>query len=166
MEKLHVQQSRWWDWAAVGLLFVLLQTVASRLVATTWTPFLYLIQTFTYIGFVAGIALGYSQFRRGTVRLLTFIYMLIMLPLQWTLIIDQHASLEEQFASVAGRLFFSASDFFARQAGGRSHLFCGIDVHYVLDHQFLGRLYTRTQSELSWICAAGRHRLDHYSELR
>ena len=115
MEKLHVQQSRWWDWAAVGLLFVLLQTVASRLVATTWTPFLYLIQTFTYIGFVVGIALGYSQFRRGTVRLLTFIYMLLMLPLEWTLIIDQHASLEEQFASVAGRLFFSASDFFARQ---------------------------------------------------
>ena len=115
MEKLHVQQSRWWDWAAIGLLFVLLETVASRLVATTWTPFLYLIQTFTYMGFVVGTALGYSHFRRGTVRLLTFIYMLIMLPLQWTLAIDQHASLEEQFASVAGRLFFSTSDFFARQ---------------------------------------------------
>lgn len=115
MEKLHVQQSRWWDWAAIGLLFVLLETVASRLVATTWTPFLYLIQTFTYLGFVVGTALGYSHFRRGTVRLLTFIYMLIMLSLQWTLAIDQHASLEEQFASVAGRLFFSTSDFFARQ---------------------------------------------------
>jgi transglutaminase-like putative cysteine protease len=115
MEKLHTQQSRWWDWAAVSLLFVLLQTVASRLVATTWTPFLYLIQTFTYIGFVVGTALGYSHFRRGTVRWLTFIYMLIMLPLQWTLVINQNASLEEQFASVAGRLFFSTSDFFARQ---------------------------------------------------
>lgn len=115
MEKLHLPQSRWWDWAAVGLLFVLLQTVASRLVATTWTPFLYLIQTFTYIGFIVGTALGYSQFQRGTVRWLTFIYMLIMLPLQWTLVINQDASLEEQFASVAGRLFFSTSDFFARQ---------------------------------------------------
>src|SRR5215211_6433734 len=115
MDKLPVQQSHWWDWAAVGLLFVLLQTVASRLVTTTWTPFLYLIQTFTYMGFVVGSALGYSNFRRGSVRLLTFIYMLIMLPLQWTLAIDQHASLEEQFASVAGRLFFSTSDFFARR---------------------------------------------------
>jgi transglutaminase-like putative cysteine protease len=115
MEKLHVQQPRWWDWAAVGLLFILLQTVASRLVATTWTPFLYLIQTFTYIGYIVGTALGYSNFHRRTVRWLTFIYMLIMLPLQWTLVIDQHASLEEQFASVAGRLFFSTSDFFARR---------------------------------------------------
>jgi len=115
MEKLHIQHSRWWDWAAVGLLFVLLQTVASRLVATTWTPFLYLIQTFTYMGFIVGTALGYSQFRRGTVRWLTFIYMLIMVPLQWTLVIDQQTSLEEQFASVAGRLYFSTSDFFARK---------------------------------------------------
>jgi transglutaminase-like putative cysteine protease len=114
MEKLP-SQSRWWDWAAIGLHFVLLQTVASRLVATTWTPFLYLIQTFTYIGFVVGTALGYSIFQRRTVRWLTFFYMIIMLPLQWTLMIDQHASLEEQFASVGGRLFFAFSDFFARQ---------------------------------------------------
>jgi transglutaminase-like putative cysteine protease len=115
MEKLHLPQPRWWDWAAIGLLFVLLQTVASRLVATTWTPFLYLIQTFTYIAFVVGTALGYSTFGRRTVRWLSFVYMLLMLPLQWTLAIDQHASLEEQFASVAGRLFFATSDFFARQ---------------------------------------------------
>ena len=114
MEKLHVPQSRWWDWAAVGLLFVLLQTVASRLVATAWTPFLYLIQTFTYMGFVIGAALGYSTFHRRTVRLLSFIYMLILLPLQWTLVIDQNASLEEQFASVGGRLYFATADFFAR----------------------------------------------------
>lgn len=115
MEKLHIPQSRWWDWAAVGLLFILLQTFASRLVATTWTPFLYLIQTFTYMGFVIGTALGYSTFPRRTVRWLSFVYMLILLPLQWTLVIDQNASLEEQFASVGGRLFFSTSDFFARQ---------------------------------------------------
>lgn len=115
MEKLHVPQSRWWDWAAVALLFVLLQTVASRLVATAWTPFLYLTQTFTYIGFVIGTALGYSTFHRRTVRLLNFVYMLILVPLQWTLIIDQNASLEEQFASVGGRLYFSTSDFLTRQ---------------------------------------------------
>ncbi|HEU4746519.1 MAG TPA: hypothetical protein VFS61_14855, partial [Anaerolineales bacterium] len=115
MEKLHVPQSRWWDWAAVALLFVLLQTVASRLVATAWTPFLYLTQTFTYIGFVIGTALGYSTFHRRTVRLLNFVYMVILVPLQWTLIIDQNASLEEQFASVGGRLYFSTSDFLTRQ---------------------------------------------------
>ncbi len=115
MEKLHTPQSRWWDWAAVALHFILLETVASRLVATGWTPFLYLIQTFTYTGFVIGIALGYSTFHRGTTRWLSFFYMLILLPLQWTLVIDQSASLEEQLLSVGGRLFFSTSDFLARR---------------------------------------------------
>ena len=115
MEKLHIPQTRWWDWAAIGLHFILLQTVASRLVATTWTPFLYLIQTFTYMGFVIGTVLGYSTFQRRTVRWLTFLYMVILLPLQWTLVIDQNTSLEEQLASVGGRLFFSTSDFLARQ---------------------------------------------------
>ncbi|MGZ9235678.1 MAG: transglutaminase domain-containing protein, partial [Anaerolineales bacterium] len=115
MEKLHSQQSRWWDWAAIGLLLLLLQSLAARLVATTWTPFLSLIHTFTSIGFVIGIALGYSRFQRSTARLLTFFYMLLLLPLQWTLVIDQDTSLEEQLLSVAGRLFFSTSDFLARR---------------------------------------------------
>src|SRR5574342_840394 len=108
MEKSPVQ-SHWWDWPAVALLFVLLQTLAARLVTTSWTPFLYLIQTFTFIGYVVGTALGFSRFKRGTVRWLALFYMLIMLPLQWTLVIDQQVSLEEQLASVAGRLFFSVS---------------------------------------------------------
>ena len=110
MEKSQTH-ARWWDWAALGLHFLLLQTVASRLVATTWTPFLYLTQTFTYMGYVVGTALGYSRFKRGTVRWLTLFYMLIMLPLLWTLVIDQQTSLEEQLASVAGRLFYSTADF-------------------------------------------------------
>jgi transglutaminase-like putative cysteine protease len=114
MEKSHAQ-SRWWDWAAVALLFALLQTVAARLVATSWTPFLFLTQTCTYIGFVVGMALGYSQFHRRTVRWLSFFYLLLMLPLQWTLVIDQKVSLEEQLASVAGRLYFSILDFAARR---------------------------------------------------
>ncbi|HLF73496.1 MAG TPA: transglutaminase-like domain-containing protein [Anaerolineales bacterium] len=114
MEKLP-PQARWWDWPAIALLFILLQTVAARLVTTSWTPFLYLTQTFTYIGYVIGTVLGFSRFKRGTARWLAFIYMLIMLPLQWTLVIDQQVSLEEQLASVAGRLFFSISDFFARR---------------------------------------------------
>ena len=115
MEKHQISQSHWWDWAAVGLHFLLLETVATRLVATSWTPFLYLVQTFTYMGFVIGTALGYSTFQRRTVRLITFFYMIVLLPLQWTLVIDQNTSLEEQLASVAGRLFFSIGDFFARR---------------------------------------------------
>ncbi|RPI94541.1 MAG: transglutaminase domain-containing protein [Chloroflexi bacterium] len=116
MEKLHSQQSRWWDWAAVSLHFFLLQTLASRLVATEWTPYLSLIQTLTYMGFVIGVALGYSRFRRSTVGWLTFGYMLVLLLIQWTLVIDQDTPLREQFLSVTGRLSFSTSQFLANRA--------------------------------------------------
>jgi transglutaminase-like putative cysteine protease len=106
---------RWWDWASIGLLFLVLETLASRLVATNWTPFLYLMQTATYLGYVVGTALGYSRFPRRVAQWLSLVYMVLMLPLQWTLMIDQKTSLEEQFASVIGRLYFSTSDFLARR---------------------------------------------------
>jgi hypothetical protein len=62
-----------------------------------------------------GTILGYSRFPIRTARWLSFLYMLILLPLQWTLVIDQSASLEEQLLSVAGRLIFSFGEFFARR---------------------------------------------------
>ena len=99
----------------MALLFVLLEIVASRLVATNWTPFLYLAQTSTYIAFVVGMALGYSQFSRRVSQWLSLLFLILMLPLQWTLMIDQNVSLEGQLTSVAGRLFFSTADFFARR---------------------------------------------------
>jgi len=107
---------RWWDWISLALHFLLLETVASRLVTTSWTPFLFLTQAVTYIAFIIGTAMGYSQFSRRAAQWLTFFYMILMLPLQWTLIIDQDTSLEEQLTSVAGRLFFSTQDFIARRA--------------------------------------------------
>ena len=114
MEKSS-EQFRWWDWSAVLLLFVLMQTVAARLGATDWTDHLSLIQLFTSMGMVIGLALGYSQFQRRTARWISFSYMLILLPLQWTLVIDQNASLEEQLLSVGGRLLYSISEFFSRR---------------------------------------------------
>src|SRR5262245_25629322 len=110
MEKTS-EQSRWWDWPVVILLFALLQTVAARLVATDWVKHLPLIQLFTTMGFAIGLSLGYSHFPRRTTRWISFSYMIIMLPLQWTSVIDQEASLEEQLASVGGRLLYSISEF-------------------------------------------------------
>lgn len=107
--------TRWWDWASIAILFIIVETTASRLVVTNWTDFLFLGQTVAYLAFTAGMALGYSRFPLRLSRLISFLYMLVFLPLQWTLVIDQKASLEEQFLSVGGRLFFSYSDFFARR---------------------------------------------------
>lgn len=105
----------WWDWTSVILLFSLLQTVATRLVVTEWTTFLHLVQGFTSLGFIIGISLGYSTFSRRRARWLSFWYMLIMIPLQWTSIISDEVSLEEKISSISGRLLYSISDFFSRR---------------------------------------------------
>jgi transglutaminase-like putative cysteine protease len=109
------QTLRWWDWSSIFILFLLLETVATRLVTTNWTGFLFLGQTVTYLAFVIGTILGYTRFSPRLARWVSFLYMLILLPLQWTLMIDQNTSLEEQLLSVGGRLYFSLADFFARR---------------------------------------------------
>lgn len=105
----------WWDWISIAILFIIVETSASRLVTTNWTTFLFLGQTVAYIGFTVGTALGYTRFPPRLSRWISFLYMIIFLPLQWTLVIDQTVSLEEQFLSVGGRLFVSYSDLFARR---------------------------------------------------
>lgn len=105
----------WWDWTSIILLYLLLQTVATRLAVTEWTEFLHLVQGFTSMGFVIGISLGYSIFPRRQARWLSFFYLLVMLPLQWSSIIPNDVSLEEKFTSIFGRLLFSLSDFFSRR---------------------------------------------------
>ena len=107
--------TRWWDWTSVMVLFIIVETSASRLVTTNWTEFLFLGQTVAYIGFTVGAMLGYSRFSQKLSRWISFLYMIIFLPLQWTRLIDQATSLEEQFLSIGGRLFFSYSDFFAQR---------------------------------------------------
>ena len=102
MEK-PVTRLHWWDWPAIFLLFAILQIVTARLVATEWTEHLALVQLATSMGLAIGLALGYSQFQLKPARWISFVYMLVLLPLQWTLVIDQEASLEEQLLSVGGR---------------------------------------------------------------
>lgn len=107
--------TRWWDWTSIVVLFIIVETSASRLVTTNWTAFLFLGQTVAYIGYTVGTALGYTGFSQRLSRWISFLYMIVFLPLQWTLLIDQSASLEEQFLSVGGRLFLAYSDFFAQR---------------------------------------------------
>ncbi len=105
----------WWDWTSVVLLLLLLQTVAARLIATEWIPSLNLIRGFTWMGAIIGLAVGYSVFSSRRARWLSFFFMLFMLPLQWTLVIEGPVALEEKLSSVGGRLILSFSDFFARR---------------------------------------------------
>ena len=67
------------------------------------------------MGIVIGLALGYSQFARKNARWISFGYMVIMLPLIWTRVIDNQVELDERLLSVGGRLLYSVSEFFSRR---------------------------------------------------
>ena len=78
MQKASVT-TRWWDWASIAVLFIIVETSASRLVTTNWTTFLFLGQTVAYIGFTVGTALGYTGFSTRLSRFISFLYMIIFL---------------------------------------------------------------------------------------
>ncbi len=104
----------WWDWTSVVLLILLLQTLAARLMATEWTESLDLVRGLTWTGTVIGLALGYSTFSQSRARWFSFTYMLFILPLQWTRIIEGPVALEEKLSSIGGRLLFSLSELFSQ----------------------------------------------------
>ena len=106
-------QPYWWDWPAVSLLFVLIYTLASRLFITDWTPYLEFTQAAALMGIAIGLALGYSQFKPGTARWISFGYMAMMLPIIWIRVIDEQVELDERLLSIGGRLVFSFGEFFA-----------------------------------------------------
>lgn len=157
--------THWWDWSAIALLFILLETLATRLVSTSWTPFLYLIQMFTSLGFTIGTILGYSRLKRGTARWLSLLYMLIFLPLQWTLIIDQRVSLEEQLGSVWGRLVFSVGELVARRPVDDPFFFVAVmSISFWIVSASAGFSLTRYQNYLRAVVpsAVGILVIQHY----
>jgi transglutaminase-like putative cysteine protease len=71
-----------WDWTAAGLLFLLIQVAAARLVTTDWAPFLYFPEGLASLGTVLGLALGASRFGRRAVFWLAVAYTLMVVPLR------------------------------------------------------------------------------------
>ena len=136
--------------------FLLLQTVASRLVATTWTPFLYLIQTFTYIGFVIGTALGYSRFQRRHCTLADFLLhadhaAAAMDTGQST----RNVSWRSNSLSVAGRCTSSTSDFLARRPVDDPLFFVAImSIAFWIISSWAGFTLVRNQNYLGAVLPA------------
>ena len=107
-------RAREWDWMSAGLLFLLLQTAAARLVSTDWTPHLYWTETLAGFGSILGFALGSSRFRPGTVLALAMGYTIAVVPWQLTRSVTDDLLLD-RLARVGGILTLSFHQFFHRQ---------------------------------------------------
>lgn len=116
-------QPRRWDWPSAGLLVLMMQVAAIRLVITDWTEFLFLSETLALLGVTLGLALGCSQFKSPGVFLLASGYSLIIIPWQLSLVISGNVAFPERLASVGGRLYFSINQFSQREVVEDSLLF-------------------------------------------
>jgi transglutaminase-like putative cysteine protease len=73
---------RYWDLPSILLLGAALWISALRLWVTDWTRYLERVELLVIIGFVLGLALGKSIFDIRAVRMIAFLYTLLVLPWQ------------------------------------------------------------------------------------
>ncbi len=107
--------ARLWDFPSAAILTLILLTVSQRLVATDWAPGLETARLLTVFGFLLGLALGVSQFKRGGVFWLAYGYTIISIPLVAGWIFYQKTPWLERMLSLSGRLGNGLSLFVSSQ---------------------------------------------------
>ena len=103
-----------WDWLSAGLLFLMLQVAAGRLMIANWAPFLYFAETLATLGTILGLALGTSRFNRHMVTWIVIDYTVMVLPWQWTAVIQSDTDFRERLYNVASRLAIAFVQFIQR----------------------------------------------------
>ena len=101
---------RWWDMPAACLLLAALLTTAGRLVVTEWTDHLNIVRVLTFLGAVAGLALGQSMFSQSRAAVFALIYGLFAVPWQLGLTltrVSDDALWSERLINLALRLLNS-----------------------------------------------------------
>lgn len=95
---------RWWDLPALFLLLVVLTTAYSRLVATGWTEDLDITRTITYLGLIAGAALGYSRLSPRWAAIFATVYGIYVIGWRVGLTLGEGLAWQERLYFISNRL--------------------------------------------------------------
>ncbi len=115
--------ARWWDLPAAIILLVILTTAFSRLIATEWTRGLVVTRYITYIGLIAGLAIGQSRFSPRVAAFFAFAYGLFVVPWRLGMLMGEAILWDERLISMGGRLQVIITQLSKRQAVTDSFLF-------------------------------------------
>ncbi|MCX6039424.1 MAG: hypothetical protein NTW99_16365, partial [Chloroflexi bacterium] len=99
--------ARFWDFPSAAILTLILLTVSQRLYTTDWAPGLETALLLTVFGVLLGLALGFSQFKRGGVFWLVFGFSITLIPLVAGGILYHKTPWLERMISLGGRLGYS-----------------------------------------------------------
>lgn len=107
--------TRRWDWLSAILVFLLIRIAAARLVSTSWSDGLPLVNGVTTLGCVLGLALGASRYGRRAVVWFVIDYTLAIVPWQLAAASDMRPLIPDGFRETGQRLMLAAGQFFQRQ---------------------------------------------------
>ena len=106
---------RWWDiWNVLALLAAII-VVSSRLVATTWTQNLNVIQYLTILAFILGLVFGISRFSSLIATLMVFVYGAIGIPWLLGIVLSPDMDWHTRLITMAERLGAAATLFIAKK---------------------------------------------------
>lgn len=108
--KAHLD--RWWNFASAIMLLAAFMMTALKIQSTNWTEDLHLMNWLTFIGFILGIGIGYSQFRGFISKLLIILYSIFIVPYAIGTTYDSGIPWLSRFESLYGRIYFSIEQLF------------------------------------------------------
>ena len=114
-ERKLQEEKRWWDLLTVLLLVVSFSIAFNRLIVTRWTENLDIVRTITYLGLIAGLALGYSRFSRRLSLIFGSIYGAYFVIWRLGLIFGTQIPWEDRLHSIWSRLLVIFNHIYLRK---------------------------------------------------
>ncbi|MBE9508218.1 MAG: transglutaminase domain-containing protein [Chloroflexi bacterium] len=108
--------ARWWDLPAALLLLAALTTAVRRLIITEWADDLGMAGTLTFLGVLAGLALGQSRFSSRLASVIALIYGLFAVFWQLGLTLEDDILWAERVISLIGRMGIGLDQLARREA--------------------------------------------------
>ncbi len=104
---MKARLDRWWNFGSAFFLFAAFMMTALKIQSTNWTEDLHLVNWLTFIGFLLGVGIGYSQFRGFLSKFFLFLYSILIVPYAIGTTYDPGIPWLTRVQSLYGRAYFS-----------------------------------------------------------
>jgi len=103
--KAHLH--RWWNFPSVIMLLTAFMMTSLKIQSTNWTEDLHLMNWLTFIGFILGLGIGYSQFRGIISKLFIILFSILIVPFAIGTTYNSDILWLTRVENLYGRIYFS-----------------------------------------------------------
>lgn len=98
---------RWWNFASAIMLLAAFMMTSLKIQSTNWTEDLHLMNWLTFIGFILGLGIGYSQFRGIISKLFIILFSILIVPFAIGTTYNSDILWLTRVENLYGRIYFS-----------------------------------------------------------